>query len=83
MESAASLVIQHNQCKASQPELYIDRLADGGVVAFAGPNPSALRTGHAPAIAVLGRLEGIYPRSLPFDELAAGAGLPGVGGGVR
>ena len=55
MESAASLVIQHNQCKATQPELYIDRLADGGVVAFAGPNPSALRTGHAPVIAVFRR----------------------------
>lgn len=47
---------------------------DGGVVAFAGPNTSALHSDHAAAIAVLRRLSSIYPRSLPFDELATGAG---------
>ncbi len=55
MESAASLVIPHIQCKTTRPELYVDRLAEGGVVAFAGPNPSPLRTGHAPVIAVFRR----------------------------
>jgi methyltransferase-like protein len=50
-----------------------------GVVEFAGPGSSALRTGHPAAIAALRLLGERYPQSVPFDELAVAAGAAAVG----
>jgi methyltransferase-like protein len=47
---------------------------DQAGVSFRHRNGSALRTDHALTIQALDRLIAANPRSLPFDELAAGAG---------